>query len=101
MKIAETIYTGTMLDANCEFSLLELCRVCDIDAHFAAVLVEEGVIEPLGENTPFHWRFNGLMIRRVQIAVRLRRDLDINLPGIATVIQLLEELQELRQMKRS
>ncbi|MFT5351815.1 MAG: chaperone modulatory protein CbpM [Planctomycetota bacterium] len=100
MKSSETIVSGVMMDTSMELSLLEICRLCDIDAHFAAGLVEEGVIEPVENNTPFRWRFNGLMIKRVQIAVRLRRDLDINLAGIGMVIDLLEELQELRQSKR-
>lgn len=98
MNSPDKAYDAKLMDTNMELSLLEMCRVCDIDSRFVAILVEEGVIEPTEKNTPFRWRFNGLMIKRTQIAVRLKRDLDINLPGIAIVIDLLEELQELRAL---
>jgi len=46
------------------------------------------------------WRFTYTEIRRVQTAVRLQRDLRINLPGCALALDLLDELEELRQLRR-
>lgn len=81
---------GTILDDQVEFTLLELCRLCDVSARHIAEIVEEGIIEPAG-TSPAHWRFTGLMMRRVQVVLRLERDLDVNLPGAALVIELLEK----------
>ena len=84
-----------MLDEQIEFTLLQVCRLCDVNARYVAELVEEGVITPRG-NRPASWRFNGINIRRVQVVVRLERDLQINLSGAALVLDLLEELERLR-----
>jgi len=86
---------GTLLDDQVEFTLLELCRLCDANARHIAEIVEEGIIDPAGAS-PTRWRFTGLMMRRVQVVLRLERDLDINLPGAALVIELLEKTGSLR-----
>jgi len=86
---------GTVLDDQVEFTLLELCRLCDANARHIAEIVDEGIIEPAG-TSPMHWRFTGLMMRRVQVVLRLERDLDINLPGAALIIELLDEMGSLR-----
>lgn len=87
--------TGTVLDDRVEFTLLELCRLCDANARHIAEIVEEGIIEPAG-TSPTHWRFTGVMMRRIQVVLRLERDLDINLPGAALIIELLDEMGSLR-----
>jgi len=37
-------------------------------------------------------------LKRLQIAIRLQQDLGVNLAGSALVLDLLEEMQALRQM---
>jgi chaperone modulatory protein CbpM len=86
---------GIVLDDQIEFTLLELCRLCDVNARHIAEIVDEGIIEPVGPS-PMHWRFSGLMMRRVQVVLRLERDLEINLPGAALIIELLEKTGTLR-----
>lgn len=90
---------GTVLDEQVEFTLLELCRLCDVRARHIAEIVEEGIVVPAG-GSPMHWRFTGLMMRRIQIVLRLERDLEINLPGAAMVIELLEEMDTLRRLEK-
>jgi chaperone modulatory protein CbpM len=48
-----------------------------------------------GERT--HWRFSGRSLHRAQVARRLHEDLDVNLPGIALALDLLEEIERLRR----
>jgi chaperone modulatory protein CbpM len=96
MKKPAATATGTVLDENLEFSLQQVCRYCDLESGQVLELVAEGIVEPRGKE-PVNWRFNGYMLKRVQIATRLQRDLDINLPGVAVIIELLNELEELRQ----
>ncbi|WP_457573452.1 chaperone modulator CbpM [Desulfolithobacter sp.] len=94
-----TVLTGTLLDEDIRCSLGDLCRICNVNAEFIHDMVEEGVITPMGR-TPRQWRFGGTEIRRVQVTLRLQRDLRINLPGCALVLDLLEELEELRRLHR-
>ncbi len=96
MKQPISITTGRVLDENLEFSLHQVCRYCDLESEQVVEMVAEGILEPSGDR-PVNWRFNGYMLKRVQIATRLQRDLDINLPGVAVIIELLNELEELRQ----
>jgi chaperone modulatory protein CbpM len=59
-------------------------------------MVEEGIVEPEGQR-PSAWRFNGIMLRRVQTIVHLERDLDVNLPGAALIVELIDELEVLKR----
>ena len=84
-----------ILDEQTAITLAELCRACAAPAETVIALVEEGVLAPTGAS-PAHWRFGGLYVRRARIALRLQRDLGINLPGVALALQLLEEVETLR-----
>ena len=47
------------------------------------------------------WKFTSLTIVRVAKARRLERDLDLNLPGLAVVLDLLDQIDDLRvQLKK-
>jgi chaperone modulatory protein CbpM len=93
------LLTGIVLDNELLLSLRELCRLCGVNADMIMDMVEEGMVEPQGAN-PQEWCFGGTTVRRVQIALRLQRDLRVNLPGVALVLDLLEELEELRRLHR-
>jgi chaperone modulatory protein CbpM len=62
-------------------------------------MVTEGVLRPQGQ-IPQKWRFDGLEIRRARRAVRLRHDLGLNLAGTALALDLLDELEALRERVR-
>ncbi|MEH6741528.1 MAG: chaperone modulator CbpM [Sulfitobacter sp.] len=71
-------------------SLQDLCRFCQADETWVIELVEHGVLEPMG-STSGNWRFFGTSIVRAKKARRLNRDLGVNTAGIALVLDLLEE----------
>ena len=84
-------------ELNC--GLDELCSLCRVSSEEVIELVEEGVLTPQG-SAMSDWYFDHLAVKRLQTAVRLQRELDVNLPGVALVLDLLDELQELRQQCR-
>jgi len=45
---------------------------------------------------PHRWRFTGTHLRRATVAIRLQRDLGVNLAGAALALQLLDELEVLQ-----
>ena len=90
---------GTVLNEEILCSLAEICRFCGVTAERIHEMVEEGVISPHGLS-PREWNFTTIEIRRVQTTVRLQNDLQVNLPGCALVLDLLEELEELRLLSR-
>ena len=91
-----TIYSGTVLDEHTRFTLVELCVVGKTSAEWIIELVDEGVLEPEGK-TVSSWRFDARALKRLQAVRRLQQDLRVNLPGAALVLDLLEEVEALRQ----
>jgi len=91
--------TGIVLNDERLVSLAELCRMCQVNADKVQLMVEEGVLEPVGSG-PGQWRFESLCIRRVRRVVRLERDLGVNLAGAALAAELLEEIDRLRARLR-
>ncbi len=92
--------TGTILDENLVCSLSDLCSMCNISAEMVHDMIEEGLIHPSGQD-PMQWCFTSFEIHRIQTTIRLQRDLRVNLPGCALVLDLLDELEELRRLKRN
>jgi chaperone modulatory protein CbpM len=88
------VHVGTVIEED-NLSLGQLCRACGVHADWVINLVEEGIIEPDGDKIQV-WRFSGASLIRVHSAIRLQRDLGVNLAGIALVLDLLEELKSLR-----
>ena len=88
-----TIHQTEIVDA---LSLQDLCRFCHADEDWVIELVEYGVLEPKGTQVE-SWRFRGANIVRAKKARRLNRDLGINAAGVAMVIELLEERDEIRR----
>lgn len=84
-----------LLTEHTTYTLREVCRVSGVHAEFVCDLVDEGIVAPAGGDVS-SWRFNGIAVVRIQKAVRLHRDLGINLPGIALVLDLLAERDRLR-----
>lgn len=93
-----TMLTGVILDEEMECDLHDLCRLCNISAETVREMIDEGLINPPGRE-PGQWRFTTVEIRRIQVTQRLQHDLRVNLPGCALVLELLEEIQRLRQQR--
>ncbi len=91
------LLTGIVLDEKTELSLSELCHACSQHAEWIEQLVDEGIIEPAGRD-PAQWRFSGVSLRRAHAAMRLQRDLDINLAGVALALDLMDEIDSLREL---
>lgn len=91
--------SGRIVEEELALSLGELCRVCRVPAERILELVDEGVAEPCGRD-PRSWRFDGTGLRRVRLALRLERDLGVNVAGAALALELLEELARLRARLR-
>ncbi len=90
-----TFLQGQIVDENIEFTLVELSRVSGASEEELTLWVSEGVFEPTGEQ-PQEWRFSGAALRRVQTAQRLAHDFQINAPGVALALDLLDEINLLR-----
>lgn len=91
------VLTGVLLEEETGFTLGDLGQVCSVNTEWIVLLVEEGIIEPVEDTDTLQWRFSGTSLRRARTARRLHRDLGLNLAGIALVLDLLDEIENLRQ----
>ena len=94
-----SILTGEIVEEGMELSMADLCRACHVPAEQVIAIVEEGVIEPQGEN-PAQWRFQGSSLRRLNCVLRLQHDLGVNIAGAALALDLLAEVENLRSRLR-
>lgn len=91
--------SGIVLDEHTELTLIELSDACAVHADLIVELVDEGVLEPRGQ--ALHgWRFTGIHMHRARVALRLQRDLGVNLAGAALALQLLDEINALEAQLR-
>jgi len=100
----QKIINGILLDEQTELSLNDLSRSCCRSAEWIIELVEEGALEPISHKTHGKqitpWRFTADSLHRAQIAMRLQRDLNINLAGIALALELMEQIDTLESKLR-
>ncbi len=106
---------GPVVEEQVEFTLVELSRACGADEEQIEALIVEGVIEPIvregtGDGpasaaraparawhaTRTEWRFTGATLRRARRALRLSHDLEVNAPGVALALDLIDEIDALR-----
>jgi chaperone modulatory protein CbpM len=93
------ILSGELLEPGIGFSADELCRSCTLQVDHLVALVQEGVLEPRGGSIE-EWRFELNSVRRVRTALRLQRDLGVNLAGAALALELLDRINELENRRR-
>jgi chaperone modulatory protein CbpM len=90
---------GEIIDAGNGLTLEELCSACGVQRDHVLSLIDEGVLR-VEHVQVTQWRFAGNDLSRVLTAMRLQRDLDVNLAGVGLAIQLLEEIEDLRRQLR-
>jgi chaperone modulatory protein CbpM len=91
--------TATIVEEELQLSLAELCQACRAREEQINLWVFEGVLEPIG-SSPSEWRFAGASLRRAKLALTFSRELEINTPGIALALDLLDEIESLKASLR-
>jgi chaperone modulatory protein CbpM len=90
------VYTESQLiDDDVSLTLVELCHACRGSEDLVQALVMEGALQPSGQQ-PQDWRFSGTALRRARLAQRLAEDLEINTPGVALALDLLDQIDMLK-----
>ena len=98
MKNELLVISGTVLDESIRFTLVELCRYAKTSPERVIEMVDEGILDPEGSSV-HTWIFDTKALKRLQIAIRLQQDLGVNLPGSALALDLLEEMERLREQR--
>ena len=64
--------SGDVLDEMDEITIAELCSTCSVDHSLIDRLVEEGILDPIGER-PEGLRFRYSSVRRIRTVTRLQK----------------------------
>ena len=76
--------------------LPEICEVCNLNTSRLVEFIEYDIIHPQGDlSLPETWAFDLQQLKRLKRALRLQHDLNINLDGVAIVLDLLEQMDNL------
>jgi chaperone modulatory protein CbpM len=87
---------GSIFEEYAVLSLHDLSRMCTVETHHIVELVDEGILDVAARDGG-QWQFTGAALRRAQIALRLQRDLEVNLAGVALALELMEEIRRLQR----
>ena len=80
------------------FQTDEICGAAGISVEVLTAIVENGIVEP--ESDGESWQFDVDALAVVKRAARLKYDLEIDWPGIAFAMDILDELDSLREENR-
>ena len=100
----DQILAGTIVDETTQVSIEQLSVFCSVRRDRIVSLVEEGVLEPVARRRSRRtdeWRFAGDSLKRAARAIRLQRELDIDISALGLVLDLLEEIEALRVRLRT
>ena len=77
-------------------TLKEICHTIQIDENTIIEMVEYELITPKG-GKPENWRFDANSLARAKRAVSFYQDLEVNYPGIALALDLLDTIEKLEK----
>jgi len=79
-----------------ELTLEEVADCASVHPKFVVELMDLGLITPL-RFSETQTIFRASVVLRIRRIVRIKRDLGVNLPGIAVILDLTEEVKRLRR----
>jgi len=102
MNMTQTKITwieGSLVEEEVHMSIVEISQATRAPEDLIMSWVTEGVLSPTG-SSPEDWRFSGDSLKRAKTAAHLTHDLELNVPGVALAIDLLDEITRLRNQLR-
>jgi len=88
---------GSVVENEVHMTIVELSHASRTPEELIMSWVTEGVLSPTGAS-PEDWRFGGDSLKRAKTAAHLTHDLELNVPGVALALDLLEEITQLRAL---
>ncbi|MDH4153120.1 MAG: chaperone modulator CbpM [Nitrospira sp.] len=101
MDREQELLTGSVIGDEAVLSIEELARACGAEAQWIMELVAVGLLEPQGTETS-RWRFRAEDLSCARRVARLQRDFDASLDAAAVMLDLLDQIEQLRaRLKRA
>lgn len=91
----QTVVTAVLIDEHTTISIVDVCQRCGISEDVLLEMIEHGLFSQQVAYSK-NMYFDEKKIGRIQAASRIQHDLDVNVPGVVLVLELLDELEQLR-----
>lgn len=96
-----TVYSAVMVDEDAPLSLYEMACLCEQQTDWVVTLVREGLVfvergVVITETSPEQWVFASAAAARARQIARVQRDFEVNLDAAALMVDLMQEVRELR-----
>lgn len=85
-----------MNETSYYLTMTELTQSVRVSTETIVTIVDCGIVEPEGDQ-PQKWLFEPQMVKSIQRACRLQRDLELDWPAVALALDLIEDLHHLRE----
>ena len=87
------------MNKNIFYTTRAVCFSHKLTAEIIAEMVSWGVADPKGAR-PDKWMFSQDDFERIVCASQFSKELQVNIPGAALALELLQELDKIREQKR-
>lgn len=94
--MTKPIINGVIIEQFSLLSLNELSQAVHVDSELIIEMIEYHLIEPQGDS-PESWKFDSMCLKRAKTAASFYHDLEINMPGIAVALDLLDKIEYLEK----
>lgn len=84
----------TIINNENLLSFEEICRAIHAEDDLIIQLIEYHVIQPKGSSKK-NWKFDDIALKRARLARNFYYDLEVNLAGVALLIDMLEKIETL------
>lgn len=84
----------TIIDENNTLTMDEICRAINAEHDLILQLIDYHIIYPKGSSEK-EWVFDHVSLRRARLARNFYYDLEVNVQGIALLIDMLERIERL------
>lgn len=85
---------GVIVEETTTISFNDVCQKYQISKELLLEMVEYGIFSSEATKTE-SVHFSQKDLRKIESAFRLHHDLEINLPGVALALELLEKIEQL------
>jgi chaperone modulatory protein CbpM len=87
-------YSVTIIDNDNLLTFEEICRATHAESDLIIQLIEYQIIHPKGASQTT-WQFDHACLKRARLARNFYYDLEVNLAGVALLLDMLEKIEAL------
>lgn len=91
------ILSGVIIENSHCLTLDEFSRAIKTEKTIVIEMVEYNLFLPQGGKLPEEWRFDSVSLKRGRMAASFLHDLEVNMPGVALALELMDKIEDLQQ----